>query len=139
MDAAWWAMHIAEVRRVFTGECLGYGVDAEKHGARPMRRVRGDWKPFGNSGAGAVSVSALSGVSSVVLLGYDCQHTNGQRHWHGDHPAGTAGNAAPQTVAKWPGHFRTLRDAFPGVRITNCSRETALDAFPRANLEDVLT
>lgn len=139
MDEAWWKTHITEVRREFPGECLGYGSDSAKHGVRPMRRVKGDWQPFGNSGAGAIAVACLSGASRVLMLGYDCQHTGGQRHWHGDHPPGTAGNAAPQTVAKWPGHFRALRKAFPGVEIINCSRETALDVFPRANLEDVLT
>lgn len=139
MDEAWWKTHIAEVRRLFTGECLGYGGDSAKHGVRPMKRVKGDWQPFGNSGAGAIHVAAFSGAARVLMLGYDCQHTGGKKHWHGDHPPGAAGNAAPHTVAKWPAHFRKLRGAFPGVEIINCSRETALDVFPRANLEDVLT
>ena len=139
MDEAWWKTHIAEVRRDFAGECIGFGTDAVKHGVRPMRRVRGDWSPCGNSGAGAIAVAALSGAARVLMLGYDCQHTDGKRHWHGDHPPGTAGNAAPHTVAKWPAHFRKLKASYPGVQIINCSRQTALDVFPRANLEDVLT
>lgn len=138
MDAAWWKTHIAEVRPVFPGEFLGFGSDSAKHGVRPMRRVKGDWQPFGNSGAGAIAVAALSGAARVLLLGYDCQHADGKRHWHGDHPKGTAGNAAPETVRKWPGHFRKLREAFPEVEIINCSRATALTVFPRSNLEDVL-
>lgn len=140
MDGAWWKVHAAEVRRDFAGECLGYGQDCAPHGARPMRRVRADWSSFGNSGAGAIAVAIMSGAARVVLLGYDCKHADdGRRHWHGDHPPGTAGNAAPQTVAKWPAQFMKLRDTFPGIPIINCTRETALDAFPRARLEDVLT
>lgn len=138
MDAAWWKVHGAEVRREFAGECLGYGSDSAQHGARPMKRVRGDWQPFGNSGAGAIAVAALSGAARVLLLGYDCQHTGGKKHWHGDHPPGTAGNAAPATVAKWPAHFRRLREKHPALPIINCSRETALDVFPRGNLEEAL-
>ncbi|WP_064746801.1 hypothetical protein [Lysobacter antibioticus] len=84
-------------------------------------------------------MAALSGAARVVMLGYDCQHTGGKKHWHGDHPPGTAGNAAPHTVAKWPVHFRKLRDAYRGVQIINCSRDTALDVFPLAALEEALT
>ncbi len=139
MDGAWWKIHAAEVRRDFRGECLGYGGDCVPHGARSMRSVRRDWSAFGNSGAGAIAVAALSGATRVLLLGYDCRHAaDGRRHWHGDHPPGTAGNAAPQTVAKWPAQFRKLREAFPRLEIINCTRETALDAFPRAKLEDCI-
>lgn len=139
MDEAWWKVHVAEVNRTFAGERLGFGSDSAKHGVRPMRGVRGNWSPFGNSGAGAIAVAALSGAARVLMLGYDCQHTGGQKHWHGDHPPGTAGNAAPHTVAKWPAHFRKLRDTYRGLQIINCSRETALDVFPRAKLGDALT
>lgn len=139
MDGAWWKVHTEEVRRLFRGECLGFGSDSAKHGARPMRGVKGNWTPFGNSGAGAIAIAALSGAARVLMLGYDCQYKDGKKHWHGDHPPGTAGNAAPKTVAKWPADFRRLRDASKGIEIINCSRETALDVFPRANLEDVLT
>jgi hypothetical protein len=140
MDGAWWKVHAAEIRKDFRGECLGYGNDCAAYGARPMKKVKGDWTPFGNSGAGAIAIAALSGAARVLMLGYDCRHGgDGKRHWHGDHPPGTAGNAAPQTVAKWPAQFRKLRDAFPKLEIINCTRETALDVFPRARLEDVLT
>ena len=76
------------------------------------------------------------GARRIYLLGYDCQHTGGQRHWHGDHPKGM-GNAG--TVAKWPRQFRELVRFVPGAQIINCSRETALTVFPRAPLESVLT
>lgn len=138
MDEAWWKVHIAEVRAVFGGEWLCYGNDAEIHGARSIRKVRTGWKAFGNSGAGAIGIAALSGASKILMLGYDCKHKGNQTHWHGDHPRGTAGNASPKIVARWPGQFRELRDSLRGVEIINCSRETALTVFRMASLKEAL-
>lgn len=69
------------------------------------------------------------------MLGYDCQKTNGRAHWHEDHPVGL-GNAG--SVDKWPHHFVKVAEALAHVEIINCSRTTALRAFPRAKLEEVL-
>ncbi|MBB1060421.1 hypothetical protein [Marilutibacter spongiae] len=83
-------------------------------------------------------LAKLFGAGRILLLGYDCQHTGGRTHWHGDHPPGTAGNAAPKTVRKWPGQFRQVRQHMGRIPVINATRETALDVFPRAELEQVL-
>lgn len=133
MDKKWWDVHIDEVRRHFRGELNT--VQWKCHGAVTLPKL----KPPSNSGAGAVALAAHYGAKRIILLGYDCQHTGGKRHWHGDHPAGTAGNAAMKTVQKWPAQFQELLPRLRGVEVINCSRETALTVFPRANLEDALS
>ena len=93
------------------------------------------FKAFGNSGAGAIAMAVKAGASRVILLGYDCQKTGGQAHWHGDHPAGL-GNAG--SMPKWPEQFKRLAESIEDAEIINCSRETALTAFPRGELESAL-
>lgn len=89
-----------------------------------------------NSGAACIALSADAGAARIILLGYDCQHTGGKTHWHGDHPK-KLGNAG--SVGKWPAAFAALAKTIPATtKVINCSRETALDCFPRAALEDVL-
>lgn len=90
---------------------------------------------YHNSGAGVIALAAYLGVKKVIMLGYDMQHTSGKKHWHGDHPRGLA-NAGK--VASWPARFRELKTAHPALEIINCSRVTALNCFPRADLERVL-
>ncbi len=98
------------------------------------RRVR--FEPGANSGLGAIALAAHWGASRIILLGYDCQHTGGRTHWHGDHPQGL-GNAG--VVKLWPGQFAQLAGRLKGVEIVNCSRETALRCFPREPLEVALS
>lgn len=91
---------------------------------------------YGNSGAGAVALAALRGAGRVVLLGYDCQTTRGRKHWHPDHPS-VLGNAG--SLPKWAEQFRQLMRAVAGeVDVINATRETALQCFPRAKLEDLM-
>jgi hypothetical protein len=92
-----------------------------------------------NSGYGAVNLAVLLGAVRIVLLGYDLQAgPDGRTHWHGDHPHG----AGPTELIfrAWRGAFKSLVDplAAAGVTVINCTRETALDAFPRGTLADVL-
>jgi hypothetical protein len=67
------------------------------------------------------------------------QHTGGMRHWHADYPAGLKmDNASP--VASWRLRFAALaRDLTrEGVEVINATRSTALDCFPRMDLEQAL-
>ncbi len=79
-------------------------------------------------------LAKLYGAKQVVLVGYDCQRTNGKAHWHGDHPE-TLGNAG--SMPRWQQQFSDLAKAIQ-MPVINCSRETALTMFPRKALEDVL-
>lgn len=76
-----------------------------------------------------------NGAKRVILLGYDCQRSNDRTHWHGDHPK-KLGNAG--SLPRWASQFARMRRAYPNANVVNCTRETALQAFPRASLEDSL-
>lgn len=130
LDKGWWSKYLREVRRIFAGERVSPhaipGVQQEKAwlGREPT-----------NSGTAAIAQAAWWGARRVILLGYDCQHTGGRRHWHGDHPEGLR-NA--DGVALWPDEFAAILPRIAGVEVINASRETALELFPRISLEKAL-
>lgn len=137
MDQIWWDHYRPEVDAAFFGDRYSHGhrkgVTKIKH---PYMRTSGQ-----NSGAGAIAIAHHFGAERVILLGYDCQKTEGRSHWHGDHPAvrirgARMGNAG--SLDNWPQQFNQLLRHVSGMEIINCSRETALRAFWRARLEDVL-
>lgn len=128
MDSAWWAAHIDEVRESFKGRLLTslahcFGAESIK-----VDECR-------NSGAGAIMAAAHFGAERIILLGYDCQHTGGKTHWHGDHPDGL-GNAG--SVGMWPEQFQRLATKLKEVDIINCTRDTALTCFRRGDLAEIL-
>lgn len=129
MDRKWWERYLGQVEREFAGERVS-GLSI-----RGVQRIHRRFQTFGNSGAAVIALAIDRGAERVILLGYDCQHTDGKRHHHGDHPKGL-GNAG--SVHKWPQQFADVATKYRDARIINCSRETALKCFPRAALEDVI-
>jgi hypothetical protein len=127
MDGAWWRKYGRGLE--FAGERL----TVAKGFCRGAQSVQ---LPYaGNSGACAMVLAEQRGAKKIIMLGYDCQYTNGKRHWHGDHPVGL-GNCV--SLPKFPGHFERMKARFKDIEVFNASRETALEVWPRANLEDVL-
>lgn len=129
LDADWWERYGAEAAGIFAGA----RVSTHRQTAKGVYRERLQYP--NNSGAAALALAVHWGASRVVLLGYDCQLTGGQAHWHGDHPEGL-GNAGQ--VRKWPAQFRELVPRLGNAQVINATRETALACFPRMNLEDAL-
>jgi hypothetical protein len=131
MDKQWWDMHHAEVALTFKGERtssnpVAYGV----------KRLPPSIKPYSNSGAACISIAINSGAETVIMLGYDCQHTGGVTHWHGSHPKGL-GDAG--SVKRWPVRFDQLkRELGDRAKIINASRATALTMFDRMELSECL-
>jgi hypothetical protein len=127
MDEAWWNVHMDEVKRTFEGQRFSTNwIDGvQKVVLNPQR----------NSGLAAIKLAMQFGAEKIVLLGYDCQHTGGKKHWHGDHPK-QLGNAG--SVQHWPMRFVGFARKVSGVEIVNASRETALECFTRMDLEDAL-
>jgi len=80
-------------------------------------------------------MASQAGAARIILLGFDCCHTNGRSHWHGDHPH-HLGNAG--LTSQWLDNFKQLADDFKHIEIINASRETAITCLPRARLEDLL-
>lgn len=124
----WWQQYGREVEEVFPGERWS------RNSIPGVRKLRVEASQ--NSGAGAIALAVSQGAGRVILLGYDCQLTGGRAHWHPDHP-GLMGNCG--ALADWPRQYRQLARQLPGIQIINCSRDTALDVFPRGCLDEVLS
>lgn len=129
MDVAWWKKYLADIKQNFRGDSVT--CNAKVVGARIEKRM----PQSRNSGEGAVALAAHYGAKKIILLGYDCQHTAGKKHWHDDHPKGL-GNAG--SVGKWAVHFQELAARLVGVEILNATRETALEQWPKVSLEEAL-
>jgi hypothetical protein len=133
MDRGWWMQYHAEVSKSFAGERCSLARMVSRFGVTHIERV----KHYNNSGAAAMALAAARGAETIVMLGYDCQHTGGKAHWHGNHPKGL-GNAG--SVNKWAQGFAELATDLKkkGVTAINASRATALECFDRTDLETAL-
>lgn len=87
-----------------------------------------------NSGLAAILLARHLGASRILLLGYDCQATGGQAHWHAPHKGN---NPNEISYRIWAKQFRSTGKQIKG-HVVNCSRATALTVFRRMTLEDAL-
>jgi hypothetical protein len=87
-----------------------------------------------NSGYQAINLAYHFGAKKIILLGYDMQ-IGKRSHWFGEHPNGVRSN-----YTDFLHHFKTIAAQLPALdlEIINCTRVTALNCFPTANLESVL-
>lgn len=99
---------------------------------RPTHLVSG-----GNSGYQALHLAVHLGVKRVILLGFDMRFNGKRRHWFGSHPPKL--NSRPN-FPNWIRRFGQLAPILQqkGIEVVNCSPDTALRAFKRAQLETVL-
>ena len=155
---AWWNHHVADVARDFDGKC--WSCDPAKGG----EYSKSNWSKIslaeawgvtvlkclvaqkglstdsdyvhsgGNSGYQAINLAFHLGASRIVLLGFDMHNHSGLSHFFGDHPSNLNGDSRYE---RFIAAYRTIKPEQYGLEILNCSRQTALDAFPRHNLEDV--
>lgn len=131
MDRDWWDRYIDEVNATFEGARFSNNQQHERYRVHKVTH-----KCFANSGAGCVATAVAAGAKKIILLGFDCQKTDGKSHWHGDHPKGL-GNA--NKIELWGDKFRQLAQSIPqDVEVINASRQTALTVFPRGELEAFL-
>ncbi len=145
-DGDWWDHHVAT-----TVEFRGSKWTADDEAARRYRlnhvKVRPDlvWSTDhktvaggGNSGFQAINLAAHWGYKDIVLLGFDYQTgEDGEEHWFGAHPDGLRRQSQ---YREW---VRRIAKAAPlieaaGVRVTNCTRRTAITCFANADLQEVL-
>lgn len=146
-DRAWWAHHLPSME--FAGErwtSARFAVDAygivkvpvESSGRRGF-----SFKPAsihgggGNSGFQALNVALLRGANPICLLGFDMQATDGKKHWFGCHPGALN---RYQHFARWVKeiNYAAAGAAKAGIRIVNCSRSTAITAYERAPIQEVV-
>lgn len=80
-----------------------------------------------NSGFQAINLAVHLGASRIVLLGYDM----GGKHFFGNHPDGSAPPFA-DCIKRFATLVAPLAEL--GVEVINCTRKTALTAFPQRSL-----
>jgi hypothetical protein len=133
MDRQWWDEYGEEVCRDFQGEKFSCNPIDKKYNITRLHREA--FNGFGNSGAGCISLAAVGMADKIIMLGYDCQKTDGKAHWHADYPV-HLGNA--RFIEKWPDKFAELARFVRHVDVVNASRVTALKLFPRKTLEEAI-
>jgi hypothetical protein len=89
-----------------------------------------------NGGYQAINLAAVRyQARRILLLGYDMSADGIQQHWFGEHP-----DFQPCYFDVFRSYFETIVAPLQalGVTVINCSRRTALTAFPCASLESEL-
>lgn len=146
-DHQWWMKYHAETLgfqgRIATCNHADVRLPADDRIERTPHRT-GWWLtgelPFctgQNSGHAAIClVHALYGATDIALVGYDFQHTGGMHHFFGSHE----GLVNPMNFVVWERALKQLYDQCDewGVRLVNCTRETAITCIPRMKLGDWL-
>jgi hypothetical protein len=146
-DAKWWRHYEARAlkfagRKVTIRDTLPWPEvyslkQSTEHAAfdpRPTHLVSG-----GNSGYQAMHLAVHLGVSRIVLLGYDMKNGRGnRRHWFGSHPGrlDSRGN-----FSGWLRAFDKLAGVLKAkeIEVVNCTPDTALRAFRRLPLDQVIS
>lgn len=141
-DLKWWRWH--EGAKSFKGLKYATSKHVNWSGVQILRNT-GDhgleMKPNGlrhglNSGYRAINLAVHFGAKTIVLLGYDMQvGPNRKEHWHPDHPV-----KSQSPYKLFIKRFRTLVEPLAqlGIEIVNCTPGSALDAFPKMPLREVL-
>ena len=131
LDSDFWRRYKPE----FAGHkfCSAHAVAERMRGFSAVKNV-GALPMIYNSGLLAVWLANAVGAAKVILLGFDAQKTGGKAHWHADHLQGMS-NAG--TVDRWPDQARLLAKEVT-CDVVNCSRQTAITAFRRGELEQEL-
>lgn len=88
-----------------------------------------------NSGLRALQFSVDQGARKIILLGYDCQLTNGKTHFHGDHQG--LSNPEYRRFKMWVNQFIRYSKEIKKLDVINATRITALNCFKRQALEDI--
>lgn len=149
-DAPWWKHH--DWARGFAGERWtqhrgprDWPAEAAANGLQVIRSAPAAGVSVdpalvhtgSNSGFQLLNLAVLGGARRIALLGYDMGPSDGLSHWFGDHP-GQLNKSSPYAVFR-----RAFDEAAPqiealGVEVINCSVQTSLTCFPRADLLEIL-
>jgi len=92
----------------------------------------------GNSGYIGLQLARLLGYNKIILIGFDCQHTYGKRHWFGDHKD-ISGSKNAEDVERWKNNFFRLSPLIDlDTDVVNCTIESSLTCFREGNLIEEL-
>jgi hypothetical protein len=90
-----------------------------------------------NSTYQAVNLAVHLGARRILLLGVDMGHSPySPKYFYGDRPKGQRNSPWAAMLLLWPTLLAPLQAL--GIEIINCSRQTAIDCFPRRTLQEAL-
>ena len=145
-DRPWWKLHAPEIAKVCpnierwsieaTTRDFGTQIWAAESGNGIAEPKSGTIKRGSSSGFMSVGLAIKWGAKHIILVGIDCKlGSDGKSHWFGDHPKKLL--PSPQPLQSWAREFDSL--AAPakalGIRIVNCTIDTAVKLLPRSTLE----
>lgn len=83
----------------------------------------------------AINLAVLAGARRVVLVGYDNRRASGKNHFFGEHP-----DSSIQPYEHWRKTYRSMLPGLEaaGVEVVNATPDSAITAFRRVRLEDVV-
>lgn len=85
-----------------------------------------------NSGHQAMNVAIRAGAKRILLLGFDAQG----KHFHGGHGVPISDAFFRSMIQSFSFAEHALKDM--GVEVLNCSPESAIESFPKVEIETVL-
>lgn len=136
-DLGWWKHYGGALQAEQVARCVTSSpIISQRYGPR---LVPVDCSG-GNSGVQALLFAAgLPGVSRLLMVGFDFQHTQGRAHFFGDHPPGMINAAGHKLwLLRLPAAIKEITAT--GVALLNCTAATAIpdSLIPRMTLEDAL-
>lgn len=96
-----------------------------------------------NSGCAAISLAANLGAKRIILLGFDMKlNGDNKQHWHSYYGTANRKNINPKGLP-FHRHMRSIgniaKDAHRrGIEIINANPDSAIDAFKKMNVKDLL-
>lgn len=89
----------------------------------------------GNSGYQAINLAAHLGAKNIILVGFDMKSKDGKSHFFGEHE----GRVSPPPFDGWFENFGSLVEPLKALKVNviNCTPDSALEMFPKAELEDI--
>lgn len=139
-DDKWWEEYGQRAKD--TGcECVSCSIKSHIFGVervpKSSKKFDGTFAIGSSSGAHAICFAMMLGATKIILLGFDCQHTDGKRHHHEDYPKGFGNADRPE---RWVKEHEPIAEGAEmlGVRIINCTRQTALKCYEQMPLSEAL-
>ena len=154
-DSEWWGWHKDRPDfHAFAGQKCSIsdsGGNIKDPAVHILRNANGRGHGFGlsldpkeivtgrNSGYQALNIAILAGSKTIILIGFDAREptaTMSRTHWFGDHPRREPIAAYAEYRKAFSAGERAIETA--GVKVVNCSPGSAIDSFPKMDLEDAL-
>jgi len=94
-----------------------------------------------NSGFGALMLAISLAASPIYLLGYDMKilKDKNETHWHSGYPKVKVGTMS-RKLRKFQDEFERFAPqiASRGIQVINLNQESALECFPKMDIENIL-